>query len=208
MRSGSHSNEMWTQKRGRAETRLSRLVVCIQEGLELVKPEQNAIRHHVATIREVAATLNPARKESARRQSDFDAILGCLDGDGRLPSLLKVRAGLACDPQGVRPGLDARVPRLNEEPPIDHRSAAIETSLPHRPNRMRVTRPTMLRTLPVDSINARRSRSLRTGALSLRSRHRPCLAGPDRAGRQSTGTATTTRSAWPAACESAKPSRP
>jgi hypothetical protein len=61
---------------------MSRLAACIDKGLDLVKSRQEAIRRHVETIREVAATLDPAAKGSARRQSDFDAILARLDGDG------------------------------------------------------------------------------------------------------------------------------
>jgi hypothetical protein len=58
------------------------LAACIAKGLDLVKPQQETIRCHVETIQEVAATLDPAAKTSARRQSDFDAILARLDGDG------------------------------------------------------------------------------------------------------------------------------
>jgi hypothetical protein len=47
----------------------------------LVKPQQEVIRHQVATIREVAATLDPATGRSAARQCDFDAILNRLGGD-------------------------------------------------------------------------------------------------------------------------------
>jgi len=57
------------------------LAACIDKGLDLVKPRQETIRCHVETIREVAATLDPAAKTSAQRQSDFDAILSRLEGD-------------------------------------------------------------------------------------------------------------------------------
>jgi hypothetical protein len=57
------------------------LAACIDKGLDLVKPQQETIRYHVETIQEVAATLDPAAKTSAQRQSDFDAILARLDGD-------------------------------------------------------------------------------------------------------------------------------
>jgi hypothetical protein len=40
------------------------------------------IRRHVETIQEVAATLDPNKGRSASRQSDFDAILSRLGGDG------------------------------------------------------------------------------------------------------------------------------
>ena len=56
------------------------MAACIDKGLDLVKPRQETIRCHVETIQEVAATLDPAAKTSARRQSDFDAILTRLDG--------------------------------------------------------------------------------------------------------------------------------
>jgi hypothetical protein len=56
------------------------LAACIDKGLDLVKPQQETIRCHVETIQEVAATLDPAAKTLARRQSDFDAILTRLDG--------------------------------------------------------------------------------------------------------------------------------
>jgi hypothetical protein len=60
---------------------MSRLAARIDKGLDLVKPQQETIRRHVETIQEVAATLDSAAKTSARRQSDFDAILARLDGD-------------------------------------------------------------------------------------------------------------------------------
>jgi hypothetical protein len=49
--------------------------------LELVQPEQGAIRLHVATIEEVAATLDPAQGGVAARRADFEAILARLEGD-------------------------------------------------------------------------------------------------------------------------------
>jgi hypothetical protein len=57
-------------------------VACIDKGLALVQPDQEAIRRHVATIQEVAATLDPTTGESATRQSDFNAILKRLRDDG------------------------------------------------------------------------------------------------------------------------------
>jgi len=56
------------------------LAACIDKGLDLVKPYQEAVRRHVETIREVAATLDPTAEQSATRQSDFDAILSRLEG--------------------------------------------------------------------------------------------------------------------------------
>ena len=61
---------------------MSRLAACIDKGLDLVRPQQEAIRRHVATLQEVAATLDPTAGRSAARQDDFDAILGRLRGDG------------------------------------------------------------------------------------------------------------------------------
>lgn len=57
------------------------MAACIAKGLDLVKTQQKTIRCHVETIQEVAATLDPAAKTSAQRQSDFDAIFARLDGD-------------------------------------------------------------------------------------------------------------------------------
>jgi hypothetical protein len=57
------------------------LAACIDKGLNLVKPQQEAIRIHVETIQKVAATLDPAAQTSAQRQSDFDELLAGLDGD-------------------------------------------------------------------------------------------------------------------------------
>jgi hypothetical protein len=79
---------------------LSRLAACIDRGLDLVRPEQEAIRNHVETIHEVAATLDPSGKKSARRRSDFDAILARLDGDD--DPIHKHMAGLM---RSFRPGL-------------------------------------------------------------------------------------------------------
>jgi len=58
------------------------LAACIDTGLALVKPQQEAIRCHAETIAEIAATLDPARGDSATRAADFEAILARLDGDG------------------------------------------------------------------------------------------------------------------------------
>jgi hypothetical protein len=81
---------------------LSRLAACIDKGLELVKPEQEAIRPHVATIEKVAATLDPARGESTARQADFEAILARLERDD--DPIHQQMAGLMAS---FRPGLFA-----------------------------------------------------------------------------------------------------
>jgi len=78
------------------------LAACIDKGLDLVKPQQETIRCHVETIQEVAATLDPAAKTSARRQSDFDAILTRLDGAS--DPIYEQMAGLM---RGFRTGLFA-----------------------------------------------------------------------------------------------------
>ena len=76
------------------------MAACIDKGLDLVKPQQETIRSHVETIQKVAATLDPAEKTSAQRQSDFDAILAQLDDDsdpihGPMAGLMQsFRAGL------------------------------------------------------------------------------------------------------------------
>jgi hypothetical protein len=67
---------------GFTEAELSRLAAGIAEGLDPVRPGQEAIRRHVATIREVAATLDPAPGRSAARRRDFDAIPARMEGDG------------------------------------------------------------------------------------------------------------------------------
>ncbi len=61
---------------------MSRSAACIDKGLSPVKPRQDALRSHVETIREVAATLDTAGGKSAARQANFDTILDRLDGDG------------------------------------------------------------------------------------------------------------------------------
>src|SRR3954451_8304586 len=96
----SVQRNLGAKKGGFAEKQLSRLAACIAKGLDLVEPQQETIRSHVETIREVAATLDPAAKASAQRQSDFDAILARLDGDsdpihGQMAGLMRsFRAGL------------------------------------------------------------------------------------------------------------------
>ncbi len=76
------------------------MAACIDKGLDLVKAQQGTIRCHVATIQEVAATLDAAAQRSAQRQSDFDAILTRLEGDsdpihGQMVGLMRsFRAGL------------------------------------------------------------------------------------------------------------------
>jgi hypothetical protein len=47
----------------------------------LVKPQQDAIRPYVATLNEVAATLDPAQGGARSRQTKFDAILARLMRD-------------------------------------------------------------------------------------------------------------------------------
>ncbi len=68
----------------------------------MVKPEQEAIRLHVATIEEVAAVLDPAQGGSTSRQADFEAILARLEGDD--DPIHKQMAGLM---DSFRPGLFA-----------------------------------------------------------------------------------------------------
>ena len=68
----------------------------------MVKPEQEAIRRHVATIEEVAATLDPAHGGAAARRADFEAIVARLEGDD--DPIHQQMAGLM---DGFRPGLFA-----------------------------------------------------------------------------------------------------
>jgi hypothetical protein len=103
-----------------------------------VKPPQETIRCHVETIPEVAATLDPAGKRSAPRQSDFDAIFDRLDGDGdpipeQMAGLMqRFRAGLFAgedDRDHVRDNLDRerwfRLPKGHERRIHGHRHAGV-----------------------------------------------------------------------------------
>jgi hypothetical protein len=114
------------------------LAACIDKGLDLVKPQQETIRCHVETIQEVAATLDPAAKTSARRQSDFDAILARLDGDsdpihGQMAGLMQsFRAGLFAGDDTfdqVHDNLDLerwfRLPKGHERRIHGHRHAGV-----------------------------------------------------------------------------------
>ena len=117
---------------------MSRLAAGIDKGLDLVKPQQEAIRRHVETIREVAATLDPAAGPSAARQSAFETILVRLDGDGDpthepMATLMRsFRAGLFVggdDMDVVRDNLDLerwfRLPKGHERRIHGHRHAGV-----------------------------------------------------------------------------------
>jgi hypothetical protein len=114
------------------------LAACIDKGLDLVKPQQETIRCHVETIQEVAATLDPAAKTSAQRQSDFDAILARLDGDSdpiheRMAGLMQsFRTGLFAGDDAfdqVHDNLDLerwfRLPKGHERRIHGHRHAGV-----------------------------------------------------------------------------------
>jgi hypothetical protein len=114
------------------------LAACIDKGLDLVKPQQKTIRCHVETIQEVAATLDPAAKTSAQRQSDFDAILARIDGDsdpihGQMAVLMQsFRAGLFAGDDAfdqIRDNLDLerwfRLPKGHERRIHGHRHAGV-----------------------------------------------------------------------------------
>ena len=114
------------------------MAACIDKGLDLVKPQQKTIRHHVETIQEVAATLDPATKKSAQRQSDFDAILARLDGDSdpiheRMAGLMRsFRAGLFAGDdtfEQIHDNLDLerwfRLPKGHERRIHGHRHAGV-----------------------------------------------------------------------------------
>ena len=117
---------------------MSRLAAWIDKGLDSVKPEQEAIRLHVATIEEVAATLDPARGGSSSRQADFEAILVRLEGDddpihGQMAGLMhSFRPGLFVggdDMNQVRDNLDLerwfRLPKGPERRLHGHRHAGV-----------------------------------------------------------------------------------
>jgi hypothetical protein len=117
---------------------LSRLAAGIDKGLDLVKPQQEAIRRHVETIREIAATLDPAAGQSAARQSDFDTILARLDGDSDPVSepmtdlMRSFRVGLFAggdDLDAVQDNLDLerwfRLPKGHERRIHGHRHAGV-----------------------------------------------------------------------------------
>jgi hypothetical protein len=114
------------------------LAACIDKGLDLVKPQQETIRCHVETIQEVAATLDPAAKTSAQRQSDFDAILARIDGDSdpiyrQMAVLMQsFRAGLFAGDDAfdqIRDNLDLerwfRLPKGHERRIHGHRHAGV-----------------------------------------------------------------------------------
>jgi len=58
------------------------LATCIDKGLESVEAVQESIRHDVEEIKEVAATLDPGTGPCARREADYQTILGRIEGDG------------------------------------------------------------------------------------------------------------------------------
>ena len=114
------------------------MAACIDKGLDLVKPRQKTIRCHVETIQEVAATLDPAAKTSAQRQSDFDAILARIDGDSdpiyrQMAVLMQsFRAGLFAGDDAfdqIRDNLDLerwfRLPKGHERRIHGHRHAGV-----------------------------------------------------------------------------------
>ena len=117
---------------------MSRLAACIDKGLDLVKPQQEAIRRQVETIREVAATLDPAAGRSAARQAAFDTILARLDGDsdpihGQMAELMRnFRRGLFAggdEMDEVQDNLDLerwfRLPKGHERRIHGHRHAGV-----------------------------------------------------------------------------------
>ena len=104
----------------------------------MVKPEQEVIRFHVATIAKVAATLDPAQGESRSRQADFDALLARLEGDDdpihkQMAGLMhSFRAGLFVggdDMDPVQDNLDLerwfRLPKGHERRIHGHRHAGV-----------------------------------------------------------------------------------
>jgi hypothetical protein len=114
------------------------LAARIDKGLDLVKPQQEAIRGHVETIGKVAATLAPVAGRSHQRQSDFDAILEGLGGDDdpihrQMAGVMRsFRAGLFVggdDVDDVQDNLDLerwfRLPKGHERRIHGHRHAGV-----------------------------------------------------------------------------------
>jgi hypothetical protein len=114
------------------------LAARIDRGLELVKPQREEIRGHVETIGKIAATLDPAGGGSARRQSDFDAILEALGGDDdpihqQMAGVMRgFRAGLFAGGDAmddVQDNLDLerwfRLPKRHERRIHGHRHAGV-----------------------------------------------------------------------------------
>ena len=103
-----------------------------------MRPEQDAIRLHVATIAEVAATLDPARGGSTSRRADFEAILARLEGGddpihGQMAGLMgSFRPGLFAggdEIDQVQDNLDLerwfRLPKGHERRIHGHRHAGV-----------------------------------------------------------------------------------
>lgn len=85
---------------------MRRLAACIDRGLDLVQPEQEEIRRHVAVVAEVAALLDPANGQCTRREADFERILSRLaGGDGPIPAHMAAVMGSSC--AGLFAGGDA-----------------------------------------------------------------------------------------------------
>ena len=99
---GVDPTERGCEKGGFAEKQRKPVGRLHRQGLDLVKLQQKTIRCHVETIQEVAATLDPAAKTSAQRQSYFDAIFARLDGDSD-----PIRRQMAVSMQSFRVGLFA-----------------------------------------------------------------------------------------------------
>ncbi len=117
---------------------MSRLAAGIDKGLDLVKPQQESLRCHVETIREVAATLDPAAGQSATRQAAFETILDRLGGDGdaihepMVDLMRRFRAGLFAggdDMNVVQDNLELerwfRIPKGHERRIHGHRHAGV-----------------------------------------------------------------------------------
>jgi hypothetical protein len=114
------------------------LAARIDKGLELVKSQREEIRGHVETIGKIAATLDPAGGGSARRQSDFDAIIEALEGDDdpihqQMAGVMRgFRAGLFAGGEAmghVQDNLDLerwfRLPKGHERRIHGHRHAGV-----------------------------------------------------------------------------------
>lgn len=140
-----------------------------------MKLEWEAIQLHVATITEVAATLDAARGESTTRQSDFDALLARLEGDDdpihqQMAGLMhSFRAGLFVggdDLDQVQDNLDLerwfRLPKGHERRIHGHRHAGV-----------RIVREGATLMLALDAHNTHPEQFLAEELLSYRSAREP-----------------------------------
>ena len=73
-RSASRCSETWTEKKGRAERRLSKLADAIDRGLTLTEEARQQVESYVVDVRAVAATLDPSEGSFDDRQASFEEL--------------------------------------------------------------------------------------------------------------------------------------